>query len=276
MIKMILGIKPPIVMGILNVTPDSFSDGGRFLDVDKAVRHAEEMVTAGADVIDVGGESTRPGSEGVSTDEEMARVIPVIEKIKQNLSVQISVDTTKPEVAEAALAAGAKIINDVSMLRNGPELAQVAAKHGAVLILMHSRKRPRNMQEEIRYQDVVTDVRDELLKAVSQALYQGVESENIWLDPGIGFAKTPEQNLALMAQLSVITQCGYPVLVGPSRKSFIGIFAGGDPDHRLGGTIAAVAISIYNGAAAVRVHDIDVVKQAVIISEKLREARGVQ
>jgi dihydropteroate synthase len=263
-------------MGILNVTPDSFSDGGRFLDMDKAVRHAEQMVTAGADIIDVGGESTRPGSEGVSIDEEMARVIPVIEKIKQNLNVQISVDTTKVEVAEEALLAGAKIINDVSMLRNGPELARVAAKHNAVLILMHSRKRPRDMQEEIRYHDVVKDVRDELFTAVSQALHQGVESENIWLDPGIGFAKTAEQNLMLMAQLSVITQCGYPVLVGPSRKSFIGFFAGGDPDHRLGGTIAAVAISIYNGAAAVRVHDIDEVKQAVIISEKLREARGVQ
>jgi dihydropteroate synthase len=262
-------------MGILNVTPDSFSDGGRFSDMDSAVRHADEMVAAGADVIDVGGESTRPGSEGVSVDEEMSRVVPVIEKIKRNLDVHISVDTTKPAVAEGALAAGAGIINDVSMLRNGPELAQLAAANDAVLILMHSRKRPRDMQKEIHYNDVVSDVRDELLKAVSQALHQGVESEKIWLDPGIGFAKSPAQNLTLMAQLNVLTQCGYPVLVGPSRKSFIGVFAGGDPDHRLGGTVAAIAISIYNGAAAVRVHDIEVVKQAALISEKLREARGV-
>ena len=268
---MVKDYREPLVMGVLNVTPDSFSDGGRFLMKETAVAHAAKMIAAGADIIDVGGESTRPGSEGISVAKELDRVMPVIEEIHQNLSVEISVDTTKPAVARAALQAGASIINDVSMLRNGSELAEIAAEYSASIVIMHSRKTPRDMQRTIHYDDVTTEVRDELLEAVSVAKKCGVAEDQIWLDPGIGFAKTAAQNLTLMSRLHVLAESGFPVLVGPSRKSFIGEYTGATADERVGGTAAAVAISIYNGASAVRVHDIEIMKQATIISAKLRE-----
>ena len=264
--------RTPLVMGILNVTPDSFSDGGRYLSQTAAMDRVNAMVAAGADIIDVGGESTRPGSDRVSQDEELQRVVPIIEEIRKSYSVTISVDTTRPVVAAAAIQAGATIINDVSMLRDGFELAEVAARHNATLILMHSRKTPKDMQSHIEYTDVISEVRDELLKAVSKAMHCGVNTDNIWLDPGIGFAKTAAHNLSLLARLGVLSDCGYPVLVGPSRKSFIGTYTGADTDNRLGGTAAAVAIAVFNGAAAVRVHDIEIMKQAAIISAKIREA----
>ncbi|MBN2530699.1 MAG: dihydropteroate synthase [Deltaproteobacteria bacterium] len=265
-----------LVMGILNVTPDSFSDGGHYFSVEMAAQRASQMVSEGADIIDVGGESSRPGSEPVRIDEELKRVIPVIETIRKSLSVPVSIDTTKPEVADAALSAGASIINDVSMLRYGTPLAQVAAKHDATLILMHSRGTPKNMHNASEYTDIAVEVRNELLAAVSKAMHVGVSSENIWLDPGIGFAKTAEQSMELIARLKVLVDSGYPVLSGPSRKSFIGHFTGTEIDNRLGGTAAAVAISIYNGAAAVRVHDIGVMKQVAAISSRLRAAMGNQ
>ncbi|MBN2714496.1 MAG: dihydropteroate synthase [Deltaproteobacteria bacterium] len=262
----------PKIMGILNVTPDSFSDGGRFLSVDAAVEHGISMVDAGADIIDVGGESTRPGSVFVPESEELDRVIPVIEGIRQRSSITVSIDTSKPAVAKAAVLAGATIINDVSMLRTGTELAQIAATHDATLILMHSRGTPEDMQRHTDYRDVVAEVRNELLGAVNRAVRCGVDAERIWLDPGIGFAKTAEQSLVLIASLRVFSNTGYPVLVGPSRKSFISAFDQSDVDNRLGGTAAAVAVSVFNGASVVRVHDIRIMKQAAMIGAKLREA----
>lgn len=259
------------IMGILNVTPDSFSDGGQFTSVNAALAHAKKMVASGAHIIDVGGESTRPGSDFVSDEEELNRVVPVIEAISSRMDVKISVDTTKPQVADAALTAGASMVNDVSMLRYDTALADVAAKHDATLVLMHSRKRPKDMQHEIGYSHVVRDVISELLQAVATAVQCGVPENRIWLDPGIGFAKTAAQNLSLIAGTRELVACGYPVLTGPSRKSFIGAYTGAGVNDRIGGTAAAVSISVFLGAHAVRVHDISLMKQTADISALIRE-----
>lgn len=256
----------PILMGILNVTPDSFSDGGRFFNSNDAVAHGIKLFQDGADIVDVGGESTRPGSMGVDEVEERKRVIPVVEALAKNSSSQISVDTTKPSVADEALSAGAFMINDVTMLRYGDDLARIAAKHKAQLVLMHSRKTPQTMQEDVTYSDLVPDIIRELEEAVSKALAAGVDPEQIWLDPGIGFAKTPEQNLEILARTREFVTLGYPVLVGPSRKSFIGKIAGGTPEEREPGTAAAITAAILGGASAVRVHDIASMKQAATIA----------
>ena len=256
----------PLVMGVLNVTPDSFSDGGEFYSKDRAIEHALKMVEFGADIIDVGGESTRPRSESVTEKEELDRVIPVIERLKRECDCPISVDTTKPVVAKEAVRAGAGMINDISMLRYGIELARVAAEHDVELVLMHSRKSPKDMQEEIKYDDVVADVARELIQGVERAVQAGCKKEKIWLDPGIGFAKTAEQSIELLARLDEIVALGYPVLVGPSRKSFIGAFTEAEVGDRLGGTAAAVAISIVKGARAVRVHDVAIMRQAALIA----------
>lgn len=259
----------PVIMGILNVTPDSFSDGGQYFSTTDAVSHAHKMAAEGADIIDVGGESTRPGSDSVSIDEELKRVIPVIEKIVSSVDLPVSIDTTKPEVARIALESGAAMVNDVSMLRYDDALATIAAEHNAYLVLMHSRKTPKEMQQQIRYENVVHDVRSELLSSADRAISKGVQKDRIWLDPGIGFAKTAVQNLELIKGLKTLVDCGYPILVGPSRKSFIGTISGAEESDRLGGTAAAVAISIYNGAHAVRVHDIHTMKQAAIVGSAI-------
>jgi dihydropteroate synthase len=260
-----------IIMGILNVTPDSFSDGGLYFDTDKAIERGLKMIGEGADIVDIGGESTRPGSRNIDEAEEKERVLPVIKGLKSRADALISIDTTKPEVAREAIALGAGMINDVSMLRHGAELAEVAAETGVDLVLMHSRKTPKDMQVDIVYDDVVRDVIQELKEAVQRAEAAGVNSIQIWLDPGIGFAKTVEHNLELLARLPELATLGFPVLVGPSRKSFIGKISGNEVADRLGGSAAAVAAAVMGGAMAVRVHDVAVMRQAAMIAYEIRK-----
>lgn len=261
-------------MGVLNVTPDSFSDGGRYLDPERAVARGLEMIEQGAEMIDVGGESTRPGSRPVDESEELRRVVPVIERLAANEEALISVDTTKPPVARAALEAGAGMINDVSTLRQGDELAETAAAGGAELVVMHSRKRPEDMQDEIRYEDIVREVSQELEEAARRAERAGVPPDRIWIDPGIGFAKTAEHNVELLARIGDLAALGYRVIVGPSRKSFIGRLTGAPVDDRLGGTAAAVTAAVMGGARAVRVHDVGMMKQAAAIAGEIARRRG--
>jgi dihydropteroate synthase len=253
-------------MGILNVTPDSFSDGGRFLDPRAAIERGLSMVAEGADVIDVGGESTRPGSQGVSEAEELERVLPVVAGLKERCEALLSIDTVKPAVAREAVDAGAGMINDVSTLRNGVGLAEVAAESGAELVIMHSRKQPVDMQQDIAYADLIGEVRQELLAAAERAEAVGVTRDKIWIDPGIGFAKTARQCVELIANIPAFTATGHPVLVGPSRKSFIGALTGASVDDRLGGTAAAVTAAVLGGARGIRVHDVKMMRQAVQIA----------
>jgi dihydropteroate synthase len=267
--------------GVLNVTPDSFSDGGRFADVDAALAHARRMMAEGADVIDVGGESSRPpggaygeGARPVSEDEERARVVPVVERLAGELGACVSVDTVKAGVARAALAAGARIVNDVSCGRSEALLA-VAAEAGAELVLMHNRRRGEVDATNTGYDDVSRDVVRELKAAVERAVTLGVPRELIWLDPGIGFAKTAVQSAELVGRLGGLVATGHRVLVGPSRKSFIARLAphadGAEPapQDRVGGTAAAVAAAVLAGAHGVRVHDVAVMHQAVRMAEAL-------
>ena len=263
------GAPAPKVMGVLNVTPDSFSDGGCYTEVSRAVSRGLAMVEEGADIIDVGGESTRPGGRPVNAAEEMERVLPVIESLAKRTDALISVDTTKPEVAAAALAHGAGMLNDVSCLRADNEIAVLAAKSGAVLVLMHSRGTPETMGSMTDYTDPVAEVNAELLVAVSRAEAAGVQRDRIWLDPGIGFAKTAEQSLTLIARLRALAALGFPVLVGPSRKSFIGEVAPSEPNDRIGGTAAAVTAAILGGAHAVRVHDVRIMRQAAQVARAI-------
>ena len=242
-------------MGVLNVTPDSFSDGGRWLDPEAAVAHGLEMVGEGADVVDVGGESTRPGAGEVPAEEERRRVVPVVERLVPH--VRVSIDTRKAEVAHAALAAGATILNDVSA-----SLHEVAAAHGAGWVAMHMRGTPATMQQEATYDDVVAEVGEFLVERAEAAAAAGVGE--VWIDPGIGFAKTVEHNLRLLRHLDRLVETGFPVLVGVSRKSFIGTLTGGAPvDDRLEGSLAAAVWALAQGAAMVRVHDVQPTVQAV-------------
>ncbi len=264
----------PLIMGVLNVTPDSFSDGGRWLDPKEAVEHGLRLEREGADIIDVGGESTRPGSQPVSEDEEIERVIPVIRALAASSKALLSVDTTKPGVAREAVAAGARMINDVSTVRNGDGLARVAAEEGAWLVIMHSRGTPRDMQDSPAYDDLIGEVSGELLAAASLARRAGVPAGRIWIDPGIGFAKTAGQNVELIARTRELAGLGYPLLVGPSRKSFIGAVTGAPVDDRLGGTAAAVAVTIFGGASAVRVHDVSMMRQVADVAREIARHRA--
>jgi dihydropteroate synthase len=262
-----------LVMAILNVTPDSFSDGGMIGGVDEALRQAEKFIAEGADIIDIGGESTRPGSSRVSIKEETLRVVPVIEAITKRFDIPISVDTSKSEVAERAVAAGAEIINDISGLRFDPKIADIAAALKTGLVLMHSRGDFESMHSQPPVSDIVREVSDELRCAIGKARRSGVPDENIVLDIGIGFGKTQEQNLELLAKLDKLTAefSDYPVLVGTSRKSLIGKLLDGAPvNERLSGSLATAAIAVWNGAKIVRVHD---VKETV---ETLKIVRAVQ
>ena len=258
-----LDLGRPLVMGILNVTPDSFSDGGRYLEADAAIRRAEEMLGDGADVLDIGGESTRPGATTVSEAEERARVLPVLEALARRLDVPISIDTTKAGVARAGLEAGACIINDISGLRFDPSLADLAAERGAGLVLMHIRGEPRTMQEEIHYDDLLGDVTAELRASVETARSRGCRPEQLVVDPGIGFGKTAQHNLILLNHLDRLSTLGRPVMVGPSRKSFIGKVLGLGVDQRLEGTIAACVVALTRGARLFRVHDVGPVRRAL-------------
>ena len=259
------------IMGIVNVTPDSFSDGGLFLDPDAAVGHGRELATQGADVLDVGGESTRPGAEAVGAEEELARVGPVIEALAGD-ETPVSIDTSKAAVAEAALAAGAAMVNDVTALRSDPSIAALCAERGADLVLMHMRGDPRTMQEDPTYHDVVDDVRAFLEERMAFAVGEGVAEEQIWLDPGIGFGKTVEHNLELLRRLGELAELGRPIMVGPSRKSFLGKITGAPVERRLGGTIASCAIAYANGAQMLRVHDVREVAEGMRVAEAILAA----
>ncbi len=255
------------VWGVLNVTPDSFSDGGLYDSVDRALARASQMVGEGADVIDIGGESTRPGADEVSADEEIDRTAPVIERIA-SLGVPISIDTRKAVVAKAALDAGAAIVNDVSAGLFDPAMLPLMADRRVPVVLMHMRGTPKTMDDLVGYGDVVADVRSELLERVTAAKHAGVEESNILLDPGLGFAKTPDQSLALVRRVDELSALGYPLVVGPSRKRFLG----GEIDDRLQGSLAVCAWLSAKGVAAVRVHDVRETKRVVDMIGEIRDA----
>ncbi len=250
-----IDLSNPVLMGVLNITPDSFFDGGRFFDRDLAIRRLEELASEGADIIDIGGESTRPGSLAVSENEELDRVLPVLEAAAA-FDVPISIDTTKSAVARRALEAGAEIINDISGLRFDPDLARLAADSGAGLVMMHMRGEPRTMQDHIHYDDLIGDIRMELSESVEVATGAGCRRDQLVVDPGIGFGKTAEQNLELIDELGRIGELGLPVLIGPSRKSFIGKTLGLEVEDRLEATLAACVVALVRGARIFRVHDV--------------------
>jgi dihydropteroate synthase len=259
------------LMGIVNVTPDSFSDGGEFLDAEAAIAHGRELAGEGADILDVGGESTRPGAEAVDAEQELARVGPVIEALAGSggPGVPVSIDTSKRAVAAAALEAGAEIVNDVTALRAEPELAALCADRGCELVLMHMLGDPRTMQENPVYDDVVDDIKAFLSARIEFAVSQGVAEERIWVDPGIGFGKTVDHNLELIRRLDEFRELGRPIVFGSSRKSFIGKLTGAEVDDRVGGTIASNVIAHANGADVLRVHDVAPMRQALTVAEAI-------
>ena len=262
-----------LIMGIINVTPDSFADGGRYLDPAAAVRHGRALAAEGADLLDVGAESTRPGSPPLRSPEERARLLPVLERLLDDPPCPVSVDTSKPEVAEAALALGAHMVNDVTGLAAGPALAEMCAAHGAGLAVMHMRGTPRTMQVDPRYDDLLGEVRTRLETAVAAAEAAGMPPDAICVDPGIGFGKTLAHNLTLLRRLDAFRAIGKPILVGPSRKSFIGALLDKvPPAERLEGTLAACVMAAVAGAHIVRVHDVAAVRRAVRVAEAIRDA----
>jgi dihydropteroate synthase len=264
----------PVLVGVLNVTPDSFSDGGDFFDPGKAASRAAAMLDEGAEIIDVGGESTRPGSNPVPQEEEVRRVVPVIQKIlAERPDAIVSIDTYRAATAEAALEAGARIVNDVTALRGDPRMSAVAADAGCPLILMHMLGEPKTMQHDPRYDDVVREVRDFLAGRAGHAIAAGVEPENIILDPGIGFGKTLEHNLALLRRLDSLVELGFPVLFGASRKRFIGRITGvEDARDRVSGTMAANVLAYERGATFFRVHDVRPNREALAVAEAVHSS----
>ena len=260
-----------LVMGILNVTPDSFSDGGLYLDTEAAVAQAIAMEAAGAHIIDIGGESTRPGSAGVSANEELRRILPVLENLRGRIHIPISVDTSKAEVAEAAADAGAEILNDVTGLRNDPRIADVAQRQKLGLILMHMRGTPRTMQQAPFARNVIRDVTTGLRDSIAEALNAGVSKRQIVIDPGIGFGKSHEQNCEIIQRLPELAKLGFPLMLGTSRKSFLGTALNqGDSKDRVWGTAATVAAGILQGAHIVRVHDVADMAQVARMADVLR------
>jgi dihydropteroate synthase len=263
------------VMGILNITPDSFFDGGRFLKKELALEHALQMEEQGADILDIGGESTRPGADPVDSEEEIKRVLPVIEAIGPRVQIPLSVDTRKSRVAEAALKAGAHIVNDVSGLKHDPRMAEVVARYGVPLVLMHMRGQPKDMQSRTEYGDLIGDVTRFFKEQVGTAASAGIPRERIVLDPGIGFGKKGEDNFVLIRHLRCFNSMGCPILVGLSRKSFIGKTLDLPESERLTGTIAAVTAAVLFGAHIIRVHDVLEAVQAAAIADRVKRA-GVQ
>lgn len=255
------------IMGVLNVTPDSFSDGGQFIDPDLAVQRAKEMISEGADIIDVGGESSRPGSVAISVKEELQRVLPVVTQLAKEISVPISIDTKKPEVAKACLEVGATIVNDISGLSDNA-MAHIAAEHNASVVIMHMQGSPESMQNKPEYDNVIDEISYFFKKRIAVAEKAGIKS--IILDPGIGFGKTLEHNLEILRRLNEFTSFDYPILIGTSRKSFIGALTGQENAHeRIEGTIASNAIAIMNGAKIIRVHDVLEAKRALQVTEAI-------
>ncbi len=250
-----LRMNRPLVMGVINVTPDSFSDGGKFLDAEAAIAHAKKLVKEGADLLDIGGESSRPGSDAIPAKEELERIVPVLDGIIDDVKVPISVDTCKPQVARKVLDMGVHIINDITGLTSA-KLADVVAKHGAGIVIMHMQGTPKTMQKKPRYDDVVADILRFLRERVERAEKKGIRRESIIIDPGIGFGKTAEHNLEIISRLKEFKSLGLPILVGASRKSFIGKVLDKDVDDRLSGGLAMLSMSIQNGASIVRAHDV--------------------
>ncbi len=259
-----------VVMGVVNTTPDSFSDGGKYLDSNAAVAQALRQVEQGADIVDIGGESSRPGAIPVSESEEKQRVLPVIENLASQCCVPISIDTTKATVARAALEAGASIVNDITALNGDSDMAHVVAEYDAGLVLMHMRGTPQQMQNDTSYDDLIGDILAFLSAAIAKAESAGVAPTKIMIDPGIGFGKDLEGNLSIIRSISQFQSLGKPVLIGASRKSFIGRLSGADIGNRLPGSLAAAAVAVLNGASAVRVHDVAETRQAVDVAFGLR------
>ncbi len=264
-----------LIMGVLNVTPDSFSDGGHYQCVDVAVARAEAIEAEGADLLDIGGESSRPGARPVSLDEELARVLPVVSALAGRIRIPISVDTTKAEVAQRALDAGAAVINDVSALRDDPGMADVVARSRAGLILMHMQGTPATMQDHPAYDAVVEEVRDFLRARIDAAVAAGIARERIAVDPGLGFGKTGEQSLALLNGLAVFQALGRPIVIGPSRKSFVGAVLERPVHEREWGTAATVAAGVLQGAHVVRVHAVAQMKDVARMAQAIRDAKAV-
>ena len=260
-----------LVMGIVNVTPDSFSDGGQFFSPEVAISHASNLIGQGADIIDIGGESTRPGAEQVSESEELKRVIPVIEKIRtDNPTILISIDTTKASVAKHAVEAGADIINDVSGLSFDNNMIGIVESFNIPVVIMHMKGNPQNMQLNPEYKDIVNEILDFFKMKITIAIQSGINRSMIILDPGIGFGKTVEHNFELLSRLNEFNVLELPIMIGPSRKSFIGITLDLPPEDRVEGTAAAVSAGVMNGASIVRVHDVKSMKRVVRIIEKVR------
>jgi dihydropteroate synthase len=267
-----LDLRHPLIMGILNVTPDSFFDGGKFLSLEGAVTHAAKMIEEGTDIIDIGGESTRPGAEPVGTEEEIRRVTPVIEAIRRRSAVPISIDTYRSETAAAALEAGADMVNDISALRFDSDMARLIAQRKVPVVLMHMLGDPKTMQSNPTYEDCVREIADFFAERITYALSAGIERSKLILDPGIGFGKRPEDNLAILARLAEFARFDLPLLVGASRKSFIGVVdLQATSDQRLGGSVAAAVIAVMNGANMVRVHDVRETVQAMNVLNAVRK-----
>ena len=264
-----LSLERPQVMGILNVTPDSFSDGGRFFSLEAAVQRAQEMELEGADIIDIGGESTRPNAPAVTLEEELERVVPVIEALRGRISVPVSIDTYKAGVARAACAAGAEIVNDVTGLMFDPDMAGIVAEADAGLVVMHTRGMPDTMQVDTGYGDLIADVKKYLQHSLDLAQAAGIAAGRIVVDPGLGFGKSVEGNLELIRRLEELLPLGRPILVGPSRKSFVGAVTGRGGGERIFGTAAAVALSIAHGASIIRVHDVAAMRDVAVMARAL-------
>lgn len=273
--KFELGVRT-LIMGVVNVTPDSFSDGGRFLEADAAVEHGLVLVRQGADALDIGGESSRPGARVVPAQEELDRVLPVIEGIRKASDVALSVDTCKSEVAEAAVRAGAEIINDISSLRFDARMAEVVSLSQAGVVLMHMRGNPQTMQQLPPSKDILKDVDTEFVLAVRRAEAAGIARDRIILDPGIGFGKTPEDNLRILHRLNRFQCLGFPLMVGTSRKSFIGHVLETPVEDRIPGTIASTVAAVINGAHLVRVHDVFEVQQAVRLTDAILNEEAIR
>ncbi len=260
-------------MGIVNVTPDSFSDGGKYFSLESSFKHSIKLLHEGADILDIGGESSRPGARPISVEDELGRILPLIKKIYSDFpQAVVSIDTTKSQVAEAAIKAGAKIVNDISGLNNDNDMANIVSKYGVPVVIMHMKGNPATMQDNPEYDDVLNEIKYFFKQRIKYATKSGIKKEQIILDPGIGFGKTVEDNFKLINHLEKFCEFGLPVLIGPSRKSFIGAVLNEDPHNRLEGTLAAVAAGILRGAQIVRVHDVDQVRKVVKITDLIRKA----
>jgi len=262
-------------MGVLNVTPDSFSDAGKFFDKVKAIEHANDMARDGADIIDIGGESTRPGASDLSVEEELDRILPVIEHVVKQIEIPISIDTRKSKVAEASIRAGAKIVNDISGLRHDPQMASIVAKYGAVLIVMHIKGEPRDMQLNPTYKNLIKEVISFLKESIDIAKRAGVHEDNLIIDPGIGFGKTVEHNLEILNRLDEFKILNLPICIGTSRKSFIGrVLDISEPEERLFGSLATCAVAIMKGASLLRVHDVKETVQVARMTDSILKVKA--